>query len=707
MPDIQPLRQGDPQTLGDYRVTGRLGEGAQGVVYAADRPDGTRVAIKLLRARLDGDGIEAERFLREVDAARRVAQFCTAQVLDASLSGESPYIVSEYVDGVSLHRVVREEGPRTGGVLHRLAVGTVTALAAIHRAGIVHRDFKPSNVLLGSDGPRVIDFGISRALDSAMTLTSGVVGTPAYMSPEQISGQRVGPPSDMFSWALTMTYAATGRPAFGHDSVPAVIYRVINDDPDLSALPDRLRPIVAACLNKSPDQRPTAADTLFALLEQQDPASDAIPLPGIAPLVHPEPQDAPPAEPQGPRIPGRRCGLHPWYVIPHPGRGSPRDLHPQHGPAPDHGWGSACGPGPDHGRPSVCGPGLGCGRASVCGPDPVCGPGFDCGPGPQRGPGSGHGMESCRGLAARSGPRSHRGPRLRTGTRSATGPGPATGRRRRTGRTCPDARSRPHLRSHPDPRPASGLRPGARFGPGPNRGPDRHADTGAASGLGCGPKRGLGPDLSPRLKPGLSPGLGPGLGAASGCGVGARFGAGPGRGADRRADTGAASGPECGLDPGLGSDLKPCLGSDLKPGSGADPNPGLWSSPNPRLGSSPEPDHRDLEPAARLGSNPGPNPGPDLGPGLGPGSDASPGRNPNPGPNRGPCPDSGPGSGGRRWRGCVGRPRFGFRHGARAGGGGWAGRGEGLRRPRSGLRGRAQNGRARNGRAGTGCVGNG
>ncbi|GIH22484.1 hypothetical protein Aph01nite_07940 [Acrocarpospora phusangensis] len=266
----QPLRPEDPTSLGAYRLVGRLGEGAQGVVYAGTAPDGAAVAIKLLRARIgERSADDADGFIREVEAARRVAQFCTARVLGAHMDGDHPYIVSELVEGVSLQRIVQDEGPRRDGALYRLAVGTITALAAIHRAGIVHRDFKPSNVLLGPDGPRVIDFGISRALDSSMTLSSGVVGTPAYMSPEQIGAQRVGPPSDMFSWAVTMIFAATGRPAFGFDSLPAVIYRVINEEPDVSGLPDTLRPLVQACLAKQPDDRPSAAEALFKLLDQQ------------------------------------------------------------------------------------------------------------------------------------------------------------------------------------------------------------------------------------------------------------------------------------------------------------------------------------------------------------------------------------------------------------------------------------------------------
>lgn len=303
MPDTNPLRREDPESLGDYRLLGRLGEGAQGVVYAGRGPNGVMVAIKLLHPRLSDTGMDGDRFLREVSAARRVAPFCTAQVLGAHMDGDRPYIVSELVEGVSLQRVVQSEGPRSGNVLHRLAVGTVTALAAIHRAGIVHRDFKPSNVLLGPDGPRVIDFGIARALDSAMTVTSGVVGTPAYMSPEQVSGHRVEPSSDMFSWGLTMTFAATGRPAFGQDSVPAVIYRVMNETPDLSALPDTLRPIVASCLSKHAEERPSASEVLFSLLETQSDEVPVVPATPAVPSGTPSGSGTPPAIPPAPVTP--------------------------------------------------------------------------------------------------------------------------------------------------------------------------------------------------------------------------------------------------------------------------------------------------------------------------------------------------------------------------------------------------------------------
>ncbi|WP_433436689.1 protein kinase domain-containing protein [Nonomuraea sp. CA-141351] len=329
--------------MGDYRLIGRLGKGAQGIVFEAESPDGRRVAIKLLHTRLDKPGLDAERFMREVAAARRVAQFCTAQVLGAHMDGEQPYIVSELVDGISLQAVVQRVGPRTGGALYRLAVGTVTALAAIHRAGVVHRDFKPSNVLLGPDGPRVIDFGIARAQDSAMTLSSGIVGTPAYMSPEQVSGERVGPAGDMFSWALTMVFAATGRPAFGEDSLPAVIYRVMHDDPDLSTLPEDLRPIVQACLRKRADERPTAAEALFALLanEGESPGPDDVVALNTGSQLAAErtPADPPPLAVNW-RTPPSGPGAAPGAPVSSAGSGwaSPDGRTPPTGPGGSPGW---------------------------------------------------------------------------------------------------------------------------------------------------------------------------------------------------------------------------------------------------------------------------------------------------------------------------------------------------------------------------------
>ncbi|TYK50592.1 serine/threonine-protein kinase [Actinomadura decatromicini] len=266
-----PWSQGAPKEIGGYRLVGVLGEGGQGSVYLGEAADGRRVAVKVLHGRFDGDGKALERFVREVEAARRVAQFCTARVLEVATAGGIPYIVSEYVPGESLRDLVARDGPRDAGAVERLAVGTASALSAIHQAGIMHRDFKPHNVLMGPDGPRVIDFGIARALDTVATDASGVIGTPAYMSPEQITGGRIGFPTDLFSWALTMVYAATGRHAFGDDTMHVMMWRIVNDEPDLSGIPERLEVLISAALAKDPSRRPTATEVLLSLLGHQPP----------------------------------------------------------------------------------------------------------------------------------------------------------------------------------------------------------------------------------------------------------------------------------------------------------------------------------------------------------------------------------------------------------------------------------------------------
>ncbi|MFG1679997.1 serine/threonine protein kinase [Nonomuraea sp. NPDC049269] len=271
MPNVEPLRAGDPAVVGRYRLVGRLGAGGQGVVYLGQARNGAPVAIKVLREDIAGD----DRFAKEVAAARRVEPFCIAQVLDASTSGR-PYIVTEYVDGPSL----QDAGRHSGADLQRLAVATATALAAIHQAGVVHRDFTPSNVLLGRDGPRVIDFGIARALVSGVTSTSSIVGTPAYMAPEQLAGQVVGAQADVFAWASVIVYAASGVPPFGDDSLPAVINRIVHSEPQVGELPEPLRSVVLSCLTKDPARRPSMQDVLLHLLGGQ--SRPATPPPGQA-----------------------------------------------------------------------------------------------------------------------------------------------------------------------------------------------------------------------------------------------------------------------------------------------------------------------------------------------------------------------------------------------------------------------------------------
>ncbi|MFE3447633.1 protein kinase [Nonomuraea sp. NPDC059194] len=323
MPPYDQLRSGDPARLGDHTLLGRLGEGGQGVVYLATDRTGARVAIKWLRP---GDPVSAERFLREVRVAQQVAPFCTAQVLATGAEDGRPYIVSEYIEGPSLHRVVQEQGPRTGPALHRLAIGTATALAAIHQAGIVHRDFKPANVIIAPDGPRVIDFGIARALDATSTITSSPVGTPSYMAPEQLLGHQVGPAADLFTWAATIAYAASGRAPFGSDTMPAVINRVLNAPPEVSGLDEPLRGVVHACLSKDPLQRPTAEQVIMRLLQhpvtpggmlrEAAAAAAVVPNPqvshpGYPPPPPPQQWTAPPTYPQGGYPPPKksRAGL--------------------------------------------------------------------------------------------------------------------------------------------------------------------------------------------------------------------------------------------------------------------------------------------------------------------------------------------------------------------------------------------------------------
>jgi predicted Ser/Thr protein kinase len=262
----KPLEPGDPLRLGRFELLARLGEGGQGVVYLGrgTTPGEEKVAVKVLRS--GADALVLQRLARELDAIHKVQPFVTARVIEASTEGDRRYVVSEFIDGPSLQERVDALGPLPEGELQRLAVGTAAALTAIHGAGVVHRDFKPSNVLLGPDGPRVVDFGIARLTDYD-SITSGIVGTPAYMSPEQLAGQRPTNAVDMFAWAGTLIFAATGRSAFAADSVPAVMHRVLYGQPDLGAVPPALLPVLRQCLDKDPIRRPTARDVLLCLLD--------------------------------------------------------------------------------------------------------------------------------------------------------------------------------------------------------------------------------------------------------------------------------------------------------------------------------------------------------------------------------------------------------------------------------------------------------
>ena len=259
------LRDTDPREVGGYRLLGRLGEGGQGVVFLAEGPTGSSAAVKLLPPTTDPQ--VRSRFLKEVAAAQRVARFCTAQVLDAGIFERRPFIVSEYVSGPSLVEVVEQFGPRGGAALERIAVATLTALGAVHAAGMVHRDFKPGNVLLGPDGPVVIDFGLA-AVPGMTTVFSGevAIGTPAFMAPEQLAGTRVTASADMWSWAVTMVFAGTGELPFKGDSLTAMAYAILHSEPHVGGLPEPLGWLVQRCLNKDAAGRPSAREVLGELV---------------------------------------------------------------------------------------------------------------------------------------------------------------------------------------------------------------------------------------------------------------------------------------------------------------------------------------------------------------------------------------------------------------------------------------------------------
>ncbi|WP_328473440.1 outer membrane protein assembly factor BamB family protein [Streptomyces sp. NBC_00448] len=271
------LEPEDPHQVGRYRIVARIGAGGMGQVYLGRSPGGRPVAVKVVRPELARDGDFRRRFAREVTAARRVNGAFTAGVVDADPDGAPAWLATVYVSGVSLGEAVAEHGPWPAEPVLALGAGLAEALEAIHAAGVVHRDLKPSNVLLAPDGPRVIDFGISSASEaSALTHTGMTIGTPGFMSPEQLTGTPVGPAGDVFALGAVLAFTAAGIGPFGTGTPHALHFRAVYEQPDLSALPAEVRDLVAACLAKRPEDRPEVGELLRLMGTREDrAASDA------------------------------------------------------------------------------------------------------------------------------------------------------------------------------------------------------------------------------------------------------------------------------------------------------------------------------------------------------------------------------------------------------------------------------------------------
>ena len=306
-----------------------------GVVYLARDPDQRSVAVKVLRPAVAGDPNARLRLAREVETMRRVRSPFVAEVLDTDVTSETPYIVTRYVPGRTLDEVVTQEGPLSGTRLIRLAAGLADALAAIHAAGVVHRDLKPGNVMLMNGDPVVIDFGIAQALDSTrLTMTGMFMGTPGYLSPEVIEGQSSTSFSDVHAWGATVAFAATGRPPFGTGSYETIFYRIVNGKPDLSGVAAPMGELLAAALRRDPAQRP-AAIQLRSRAAALDPAAllpTAVPTGGLQGMGLRGPGNPGRGRPAAPHGPGRVRRLRPGRAGPWPpgqAQGAPHTRRPE------------------------------------------------------------------------------------------------------------------------------------------------------------------------------------------------------------------------------------------------------------------------------------------------------------------------------------------------------------------------------------------
>ncbi|WP_143667381.1 serine/threonine-protein kinase, partial [Streptomyces sp. ms184] len=257
---MRPLTSEDPRAVGPYRTLVRLGAGGMGVVYLARSVGGSLAAVKVIRAEHAADPGFRARFRREAEAAARITGPWVVPVLGADTEAREPWLATAFVPGPSLAQVVAAGGPLPPVTVRALGSRLAEALAAVHEAGLIHRDVKPGNVLLALDGPRLIDFGIARHEGAtALTATGAVIGTPGYLAPEQASAGPLGPPCDVFSLGCVLVYAATGRGPFGEGGGAGALFRTVHEEPDLTGVPPGLTPLIAACLAKDPAARPTAS----------------------------------------------------------------------------------------------------------------------------------------------------------------------------------------------------------------------------------------------------------------------------------------------------------------------------------------------------------------------------------------------------------------------------------------------------------------
>ena len=362
---MKALAADDPRVIGEYRLRAQLGAGGMGRVYLGLSPAGRAVAIKVVHPDLASDAEFLRRFGQEVAAARAVSGIYTAPVVASGLNERPPWLATAFVPGPPLDQVVEENGPLPEQALWPLLAGLVEALQAIHACGVVHRDLKPANVLLAADGPRVIDFGISRAADGTALTAAGVVfGTPGFMSPEQAEGRSAGPASDVFALGCVVTYAASGAGPFGAGTAAAILYRVVHGEPVLDGVPPQFREVIAACLAKDPAARPTLRALSGAIASGRDatgPSAVAFwpsPMAGLigayqARLEQETRGGGRPVEAKGFSWASGSTAVHPQTTPSDPGSRRPQPPLPPSQPWPGQPW-----PGqPSPGQPGAQGPG--------------------------------------------------------------------------------------------------------------------------------------------------------------------------------------------------------------------------------------------------------------------------------------------------------------------------------------------------------------